>query len=63
MTWFGDNNNRPLLGSDKSKDDKGSKVALEKEGIKTYKMVSTYCNGCGGEDGNHIPGLPCEGVN
>lgn len=63
MSWFGDDNNRPLLGADSTKDDKRTKQALENEGLKTYKMVSTYCDGCGGEDGDHVPGEPCEPVN
>ena len=63
MSWLGDDNNRPLLGGDRTKDDKRAKAALEAAGSKTFKMVGTYCNGCGGEDGAHIPGQPCEGVN
>jgi len=63
VSWFGEPDNRPLLGGDRSKEDKRAKTALEAEGLKTFKMVGTYCDRCGGEDADHIPGMSCEGVN
>lgn len=63
MSWFGEPDNRPLLGADSNSDDKKAKQALENEGHKTFKMTSTYCDGCGGEDGNHVPDEPCDRVN
>lgn len=63
MSWFGDDNTRPILGSDREEKDRKAADALRNQGVSTYKMVGTYCDKCRGEDGDHIPGTSCEGVN
>lgn len=60
MGWFG--NEQPILGSG-TPEERRTGNALRKAGYDTFAVKGIFCQGCGGEDGAHVPGEPCENVN
>jgi hypothetical protein len=60
MGWFG--NEQPILGSG-TPEERRTGNALRKEGYDTFAVKGIFCEECGGEDGAHVPGEPCENVN
>ena len=60
MGWFG--NEQPILSSG-TPEERRTGNALRKAGYDTFAVKGIFCEECGGEDGAHVPGEPCENVN